>query len=233
VIDVVSPHFVEGILRLEDIVDQIKDDESIVDVLDDIRILVFEAVVVFLNEIDALEVDHVFFEVLAVEGDDVLLYEFATSVLEGDLEFTFRHFLLLNVFLNYVFIHFLQHKFDEMMVMRLLDDAMRCHECLDADNFIPTPDAFEEYLDELFLLGYLFVELIVDADIDFLGVDIGKVDVDVYVIILPLVVIEILLGQVNNPLGVAHLMALVDSTLVKHFLDLRGRGKQTFEHWSP
>lgn len=73
--DVVPAHLVEGVLRLQDVVAEIQDDEPLTHHLDYIGCFQGEthAVDVLFGVSEGLRVEDESLEVLAVEGDDVLV----------------------------------------------------------------------------------------------------------------------------------------------------------------
>lgn len=182
VVDVVSAHLVESVLRTEDVVHQVQSHEAIVDQLHDV-LRVHPPLGVCLNGADCpghqehrLKTHKVFLEILAVERDDVFLYEVTASVLEGDL-----YLLLLlrgTMVLDEVFIDLIQYNLDELRIVGLLDDAVRDDESLYPYHLIFIPNLFEEESDQLFPFGG-FLLVTVDTDVDLLGDHVCEADVDV------------------------------------------------------
>lgn len=132
---VVSAHFVESILRSEDIVDKVEHNEAMVDDVDFLLLFVAERWILP-GELVGFEVDDHFFQVETVDRNNVCLQVVLLAVLHFDF-----YTVICVVFLGRrLYIYFGDNElFDlccetvcEVGIHGLFEDGMACDECFDA-----------------------------------------------------------------------------------------------------
>ena len=186
---VVSTHLVESVLRSQDVVHKVEDDEAVVDDVDDVDLLLLFAADggILPGELVGFEVDDHFFQVEAVDRNNVCLQ----VVFLAAFHLVFYAVLGVVFLGGRLYIHFGDDElFDfggetvcEVGIHGLLEDGVASYECFDALDDVFVFEFFEVMGDELFFFGhFVFVLGIVDVDVDAVAVGVLDVDIDVDVL---------------------------------------------------
>lgn len=232
--EVVSPHLVERILRSEDVVDQVEHDEAMVDNLNDVLFLLLlaaESGVLFGKE-EGFKIDDHFFQVEAVEGDDIGLQVVLLAALHLYLDIRLCILPLHVEFGHDVLLNFSLEVLCKVAIHRLLDDGMPSDQCFDALDDIFVFESFEIVGDKLLFFGHFaFVFRVGYVYVDVVAVSVLDVDIDVDVLSV-LVGQEVAGCEISDCLGMRHVVAAIDFALLEHLFDLILRSKQSLEHGS-
>lgn len=233
-LNIVSPHLIEGKLGLQNVVYEVEDDEAVVDELDEVRVLWSWASYIFLCVPISLYVDHELLKILGIERYDMSLNEFLLGILQLHLYLLIvlgpstHLFFLRCKALHNILVHLLRNNIHELLIVGLFNDAVGENKPFYPLNFAGASDLFEHSLNELILSGIkhssrlgLFVT-VVDVDVNLVIYVVIDVNVDVYVLfVLGLQRSEVSKCQISHFFSCHHLVGFVYVALCHRFIHLR------------